>query len=422
MKEEEKEEEEECGEWNEYEEGEEGEKDVKKEKKEKNKKNKKAEDGDEKCNTMSATSANNKPFPPLKNDLLLRAARGEKTERAPVWVMRQAGRYLPEFRKERVESDFFKICRTPELATKVTLQPIDRYDGLLDASIIFSDILVIPQAMGLQVEMIPGKGPHFPDPLVLPADFNRLKASVDVYQELNYVFEAITMTRHALDGRVPLIGFVGAPWTLMAYMIEGGGSKTLSKAKEWLFKYPEASHQLLQRITDVCVDFLVGQVRAGAQMLQVFDSWGGELGPHDFELFSLPYLTQIASRVKATLGEDAVPMTVFAKGSWYAVDKLSRLEYDVVSLDWTHDPKEAKAITQGRVTLQGNMDPNVLLGGDDAIVATAERMVRAFGSTGRYIANLGHGILPGVPVEAMGLFLKTVQRVGLEVAAEESQS
>ncbi|KAF9969127.1 Uroporphyrinogen decarboxylase in heme biosynthesis, partial [Actinomortierella ambigua] len=267
------------------------------------------------------SNSTTKPFPPLKNDLILRAARGEKTERAPVWVMRQAGRYLPEFRKERVESDFFKICRTPELATKVTLQPIDRYDGLLDASIIFSDILVVPQSMGLQVEMIPGKGPHFPDPLVLPADMSRLKTKVDVYQELNYVFEAITMTRHALNGRVPLIGFVGAPWTLMAYMIEGGGSKTLSKAKEWLFKYPEASHELLQRTTDVCVDFLVGQVRAGAQ---------------------------IASRVKAALGEDAVPMTVFAKGSWYAVDKLSRLEYDVVSLDWTHDPKEAKAITQGR--------------------------------------------------------------------------
>jgi len=359
------------------------------------------------------------PFPPLKNDLILRAARGEKTERAPVWVMRQAGRYLPEFRAERVENDFFKICRTPELATKVTLQPIDRYEGLLDASIIFSDILVIPQAMGLQVEMIPGKGPHFPDPLVVPADMSRLKQDVDVNKDLKYVFEAITMTRHALRGRVPLIGFVGAPWTLMAYMIEGGGSKTLSKAKEWIFKHPKTSHELLSRITDVCVDFLVGQVRAGAQMLQVFESWGGELGPHDFELFSLPYLAQIATRVKTELGsEHAVPMSVFAKGSWYALDKLSVIGYETVSLDWTHSPEHAKAVTKGRVTLQGNMDPNLLYGGDEAIVAAVERMVRGFGSTQRYIANLGHGILPTVPVEAMELFLKTVHRVGLEVAAE----
>ncbi|KAG0313066.1 Uroporphyrinogen decarboxylase in heme biosynthesis [Dissophora globulifera] len=361
-----------------------------------------------------------KPFPPLKHDLILRAARGEKTERAPVWVMRQAGRYLPEFRAERVENDFFKICRTPELATKVTLQPIDRYDGLLDAAIIFSDILVIPQALGMTVEMVPGKGPHFPNPLVVPADIAvQLKEKVDVYQELPYVFDAITMTRHALEGRVPLLGFVGAPWTLMAYMIEGGGSKTLSKAKEWIFKYPKESHELLTRITDVCVDFAVGQVRAGAQMLQVFESWGGELGPHDFELFSLPYLAQIAKRVKAELGSEAVPMTVFAKGSWYALEQLSTLEYDTVSVDWTHSPESAKAATKGRVTLQGNMDPNVLYGGDEAIVAAATRMVRGFGSTGRYIANLGHGILPTVPVEAMHLFLSTVHRVGLEVAAEE---
>ncbi|KAG0053692.1 Uroporphyrinogen decarboxylase in heme biosynthesis [Gryganskiella cystojenkinii] len=364
-----------------------------------------------------------KPFPPLKNDLILRAARGEKTERAPVWVMRQAGRYLPEFRAERVENDFFRICRTPELATKVTLQPIDRYDGLLDASIIFSDILVIPQALGMEVQMVAGKGPHFPEPLVLPADVSKLNESVDVNKELKYVFDAITMTRHALNGRVPLIGFVGAPWTLMAYMIEGGGSKTLSKAKEWIFKYPKESHALLQRITDVCVDFLVGQVHAGAQMVQVFESWGGELGPHDFDLFSLPYLAQIAKRVKAELGhEHAVPMSVFAKGSWYALDKLSEIGYEVVSLDWTHDPAQAKQVTKGRVTLQGNMDPNVLYGGDEAIVATVERMVRGFGSTEKYIANLGHGILPTVPVEAMELFLKTVHRVGLEVAAKKRKA
>ncbi|KAF9092482.1 Uroporphyrinogen decarboxylase in heme biosynthesis [Mortierella sp. GBA35] len=361
-------------------------------------------------------------FPRLKNDLILRAARGEETERVPVWVMRQAGRYLPEFRKVREEHDFFEVVRTPSLATKVTLQPIDRYDGLLDAAIIFSDILVVPQALGLVVEMLPGKGPSLPNPLNSPADLARLKTRVDVHKELQYVFDAITMTRHALEGRVPLIGFTGAPWTQMAYMVEGGGSRTFSKAKRWVFAHPQESHELLQRITDVSVDYLVAQVRAGAQMLQIFETWAGELGPVEFERFSLPYLLQIARRVKAELGPDrAVPMTVFAKGAWFALDKLSAEDsgFDVVSLDWTHDPEQAKSVSGGRVTLQGNLDPTVLLGGDEAIVEATEQMVRAFGSNRRYIANLGHGILPDVSVEAMELFLKTVHRVGREVADEE---
>jgi uroporphyrinogen decarboxylase len=217
-------------------------------------------------------------FPPLKNDLILKVIRGEPVSKTPVWIMRQAGRYLPgiwspcgliiiEFRKARAENDFFKVCRTPELACAVTLQPIDRYAGLLDASIIFSDILVVPQAMGLEVQMIPGKGPHFPEPLSKPEDVKRLLPSpIDVDTSLSYVYDAITLTRTKLDGRVPLFGFVGAPWTLMAYMIEGGGSKTLSKAKTWLFNHPKESHELLQRITDVVIDFLIGQAKAGAQV------------------------------------------------------------------------------------------------------------------------------------------------------------
>lgn len=208
-----------------------------------------------------------KDFPVLKNDLILRVVKGEKVEKTPVWIMRQAGRYLPEFREVRAQHDFFTVCRSPELACQVTLQPIDRYEGLLDASIIFSDILVVPQAMGMEVQMIPGKGPHFPDPLVTPACMTKLlPPPINVDHSLSYVYEAITMTRTKLNGRVPLFGFVGAPWTLMAYMIEGGGSKTLSKAKTWLFKYPKESHQLLQRITDVVIDFLVGQAQAGAQV------------------------------------------------------------------------------------------------------------------------------------------------------------
>ncbi|CAJ0757081.1 12269_t:CDS:2 [Entrophospora sp. SA101] len=353
-------------------------------------------------------------FPELKNDLILRAARGEKTERAPVWIMRQAGRYLPEFRSMREKYDFFTICRTPELATEVTLQPINRYDGLLDAAIIFSDILVIPQALGLVVEMLPGKGPNFPDPLVLPEDIDtKLKDVIDVKKELGYVFDAITMTRKELNGRVPLLGFIGAPWTLMAYMIEGGGSNTLSKAKTWLFKYPNESKRLLQKITDVAIDFLIGQIKAGAQMVQIFESWGGELSPNDFNSFSLPYLTQISNEVKSQLKAEGlvpVPMIIFCKGSWYALESLSEIGYDVISLDWTIDPIYAKEITKGKVTLQGNMDPNVLYGDVEAIKSTVEKMLKKFGTNHKYIVNLGHGILPTVDPESTKIFLETVHK------------
>ena len=254
--------------------------------------------------------------PGLKNDLIIRAARGERTERAPVWVMRQAGRYLPEFRKIRENFEFFECCRNPEVASEITIQPVRRYDGLLDAAVIFSDILVIPQAMGMEVEMVQGKGPSFLKPLDSPKDLGRL-TKVDVRKDLGYVLEAIRLTRAKLAGRVPVIGFCGAPWTLMAYMIEGGGSKTWEKAKRWLFDYPEESKHLLDRIANVCASFLVEQVLAGAQLLQVFDSWAGELTPYDFRTFSLPYLRNIAIEVKDkldTLSVEPPPMILYAKG------------------------------------------------------------------------------------------------------------
>ncbi|KAJ1546602.1 Uroporphyrinogen decarboxylase in heme biosynthesis, partial [Cladochytrium tenue] len=335
-------------------------------------------------------------FPPLLNDLVLRAARGEKVERAPVWIMRQAGRYLPEFRKSREKNDFFTICRTPRLACEVTLQPIDRYGALLDASIIFSDILVVPQAMGLEVQMLEKVGPHFPDPLRVPADLARLRTNVDVEESLGYVMDAISLTRVELRGRVPLFGFVGAPWTLMAYMIEGGSSKTLSKAKTWLFRYPEESKRLLQNVTNVCIDFLVAQAKAGAQLLQVFDSWAGELSPHDFAQFSLPYLDQIATVVSQRLIKLGlnVPLVVFARGAHYALDDLSRLKYSVVSIDWTMDPEVARKIAGGRVTLQGNADPSLLYADPEVIKDVARTMVTKFGPERHYIANLGHGMYP----------------------------
>jgi len=347
-------------------------------------------------------------FPPLKNDLIIRAARGEHTERAPVWVMRQAGRYLPEFRELRKEYDFFQLCQTPELATRVTLQPIDRYPEI-DAAIIFSDILVIPQAFGMEILMSPG--PVFTKPLDVPEDVQHLETD-RVTERLQYVYDAITLTRHRLAGRVPLIGFCGAPWTLMSYMIEGGASKTLQKSKTWLFKHPEASHALLALITEACIAFLVGQANAGAQLLQVFDSNGGDLAPHDFQQFSLAYVEQIAKGVRERLRArdlPQVPLILFAKGASPAL--AATASYDAIGLEWTVDPRDS-AIPRD-VALQGNLDPVVLYGGRDAIERGVKRMCAEFRTarpTTSWIANLGHGITPGVDPEDLKWFFECVHR------------
>lgn len=339
-------------------------------------------------------------FEPLKNDLLLRTARGEKVERPPIWVMRQAGRYLPEYHEEKGKNDFFECCRSPEIASNLTMQPIDRFDGLIDAAIIFSDILVIPQAMGMEVVMLDGKGPHFPDPLSSPEDkqFQEvLERAVDVKKELQYVYDAITMTRKKLQGRVPLFGFCGAPFTLLCYMVEGGGTKVFKQTKTWIYKYSNDSKLLLQKIAQLCVEYLAHQVLAGAQIVQVFDSWAGELTPTTFKEFSLPYLTYICDNLPKRLqelGQDVVPMVVFAKGAWYALEDLCMTNYNIVGLDWLHAPKEAYAIAQkhGKV-LQGNADPGVLFGGNEAITKVVEEMVDGFGGGKQgWIANLGHGM------------------------------
>ena len=275
---------------------------------------------------------------------------------------------------------------------------MDRYDGLIDAAIIFSDILVIPQAMGMTVEMLDGKGPHFPNPLKSPTDEQYeelLLRDVDVEKELDYVYKAITLTRQKLRGRVPLFGFCGAPWTLLCYMVEGGGSKMFVQSKTWVYKYPEASKKLLEKIARLCVQYLALQVRAGAQIVQVFDSWAAELSPSAFQKFSLPYLRYITKRLPGeiqNLGLEPVPMVVFAKGAWYALDELCDSGYQVVGLDWLQDPAQAVEIAKGRVVLQGNMDPGVLYGGKDAITADVEDMVRGFGGGKQgWVANLGHG-------------------------------
>ncbi|KNC51653.1 uroporphyrinogen decarboxylase [Thecamonas trahens ATCC 50062] len=320
--------------------------------------------------------------------------------------MRQAGRYLPEYRAVSQANGFFNICRTPELACEVTLQPLRRFE--YDASIIFSDILVVPQAMGMEVQMVKGKGPVFPAPLESPEDMqSRLEFKPDVASVLSYVYEAIALTRTNIGGAVPLIGFVGAPWTLMAYMIEGGGSKTHSKAKKWLYIHKAASHQLLQAITDVVVAHLVEQAKAGAQLLQVFDSNAGALTRELYDEFGLPYLTQIATRVKSALGAAAVPMTAFARGAHWALHDLSYSFYDVLSIDWTIDPEYARTQTGGRVALQGNIDPCYLYASDEDLVAAVGTMLSAFGPTG-YICNLGHGIYPDMDPAKVKVFVDAV--------------
>ena len=353
-------------------------------------------------------------FQPLANDLMLRTARGEDTERAPVWIMRQAGRYLPEYRALRADHAFFDVVQTPKLAAEVTLQPIDRFP--LDAAIIFSDILVVPQAFGLEVQMKSGVGPHFPAPLDTPSDLDRL-ATPDVEETLGHVFDALTETRRQLNGRVPLIGFCGAPWTLMAYMIEGGGSKNFKKARAWLYQYPEASHDLLQRITDVLIAYLRRQIDAGAQLVQVFDSWAGLLGPGTFQAVALPYLRQIAEALAAS--HPQTPSIVFAKGAPHALDALADTPYDVIALDWTIDPREARTIVGDRAVLQGNLDPCALYAAPDDIRSAVGEMLDAFGPH-RHIANLGHGMHPDHDPEHARAFIEAVHEQSTQRRASRS--
>jgi uroporphyrinogen decarboxylase len=353
-------------------------------------------------------------FPALDNDLLLRAARGEKTERTPVWMMRQAGRYLPEYRALRSEEGFFDLVRSPDLAAEATLQPIRRFE--VDAAIIFSDILVVPQAMGLDVDMVPGSGPQFRRPLEDPADLRSLREP-DVSSALAYVFEALSQTRILLDGRVPLIGFCGAPWTLMAYMVEGGGSKTFSRAKSWLFRAPEASHELLTRVTDVLVEYLRMQADSGAQALQVFDSWAGVLAADDFRTFAMPYLARIAEAVGATHPD--VPLIVFARGANQALAELAGSGYHVVGLDWTVDPAEARRAVGLDITLQGNLDPSVLYAEPETIRRRVRAMLERFG-TGPHIANLGHGMHPDHDPEHARAFVDAVHQESEALRAQET--
>ncbi len=337
----------------------------------------------------------------LQNDLILRAARGEKTERYPVWLMRQAGRILPEYRAVRNSlSGFKELVETPELAAEVTIQPVDLLG--VDAAIIFSDILVVPEAMGLEYQMIEQKGPWFEETIRTESELSKIDFDIDVEDRLGYVLEAIKITNKELNGRVPLIGFAGAPWTIFCYMTEGQGSKTFSVARKILYTNPSLAHQLLDSITNVTIKYLKAQVNAGAHMLQVFDSWAGILGPDQYAEFGLRYLKKIADAV------NEVPLTLFSKGAHHSYSELAALNCNTIGVDWQIDMEKARQLVGDNRTLQGNLDPCALYASHKEVKEMTKKMLKGFENK-RHIVNLGHGVYPDVDPEKVKTFVQTVK-------------
>lgn len=335
----------------------------------------------------------------LQNDLLLRAAAGQRTERPPVWLMRQAGRILPEYRALREKVNGFKnLVENPELVCEVTLQPV-RALGV-DAAILFSDILVIPEAMGLPYQMVESKGPWFEQTIDTPDDIKKLRIA-DPEASLRFVTDGVKLINQELAGKVPLIGFAGAPWTIFSYMVEGKGSKTFSKARSFLIQHPEAAHQLLSMITDSTIAYLKAQIAAGVHIVQLFDSWAGILSPQQYAVFSMPYISRICDAI------NTVPKIVFAKGAFFARHGLSELNCQVIGLDWNMDIAESKQLTGNRKVLQGNLDPCILFGDKETVKKETIQMLDAFG--GHHIANLGHGVYPDTPLDNVKCFVDTVK-------------
>lgn len=335
----------------------------------------------------------------IKNDLYLKALRGESVERPPVWMMRQAGRFLPEFRAMRDQYDFFTRCQTPELASEITLMPIRRYP--LDAAILFSDILVVPQAMGIDFKMKESVGPWLEAPIRTKEQVDAIEVP-DVNDALGYVFDAIELTLQKLDNEIPLIGFAGSPWTILCYCIEGKGSKAFDVAKSFCFQNPEAAHLLLQKITDTTIAYLKRKVEKGVSAVQIFDSWGGMLSPQDYQEFSWKYINQIVE----ALSPDTY-VVVFGKGCWFALEEMSHSKASALGVDWTITPEFARTLTNHTMTLQGNFDPARLHSTPETIKKMVNEMIHRFGKD-RYIVNLGHGILPNIPLENAEAFIKAV--------------
>ncbi|WP_117879315.1 uroporphyrinogen decarboxylase [Aureibaculum luteum] len=336
----------------------------------------------------------------IKNDLFLRALKGETVDRPPVWMMRQAGRYLPEFIAIREKYDFFTRCRTPELASEITVQPIRRYG--MDAAILFSDILVIPQAMNIEVEMRPNFGPYLPNPVRDQKGVDEVIVP-DVNVELDYVMQAIKATKELLNNDIPLIGFAGSPWTILCYVVQGQGSKNFDKAKAFCFTQPLAAHQLLQKITDTTIAYLKAKVKAGVDVVQIFDSWGGMLSPVDYQEFSWQYINQIIEALK-----DDAPVIAFGKGCWFALGEMAKSNVSAIGVDWTITPQNARYLSGGKVTLQGNFDPSRLLSPPATIKKMVHQMINDFGKD-KYIVNLGHGILPNIPLDNAKAFIDAVK-------------
>ena len=339
----------------------------------------------------------------LKNDLILRAARGEATERTPVWLMRQAGRILPEYREVRARMGGFKeLVESPEFACEVSLQPVDILG--VDAAIIFSDILVIPEGMGLPYQMIESKGPWFEKTVQSDNDIDKLKIAEP--NDVIYTIEAIKMLKKELAGRVPVIGFAGAPWTILAYMVEGSGSKTFSKAKKFLYTQSTSAHRLLDKITLSTINYLSAQIDAGANLIQLFDSWAGILSPAQYDEFSFKYLAQIADELKIKYPH--IPLTVFAKGAYFALENFASTQFDTIGLDWNMDGIQSRKIIGNKKTLQGNLDPCLLYADFATIKKQTQKMLQDFGPF-RHIANLGHGVYADIDKDKVKCFVDTVK-------------
>lgn len=334
--------------------------------------------------------------------LFIRACFQQPVERTPVWMMRQAGRYLPEYRAVRKDHDFITMCKTPELATEVTLQPIDIVG--VDAAILFSDILVIPEAMGMELQFIPGKGPNFPKPIRDEAMLKTLKR-IDAEKDLRYVLDAIRQVKQSLDGRVPLIGFSGAPWTLATYMIEGSGSKNYKYPKQWAYARPDLLHKLMEKLSKAVSDYCIAKIDAGAEAIQLFDTWAGILSREGFREFALPYVKQIIE----TIRRPGIPIIYFAKGAMIWQEDLLSCGADVIGVDWTANLQDVRRAAGNRVALQGNLDPTALYAPPEKIRQLVKDMLAQYGQGYGHIANLGHGILPDIPVAHAQEFVRAVK-------------